>query len=237
MYQYLTEHSQVRSACRKELHYFDRHLGRGEYWYRSCFPLRSPFHPYRHSWITGEATPAYLFLPRTPRHVIKLLPEIKCIAMLRNPVDRAFSHYQMQVHRGLEPLSFPDALDAEPGRITDHLLRASAEDHYHPNLARFSYLARGLYAQQLQRWFDLLPVNRLLVLSSEELFADPPTVANQVFEFLGLPGTDRPGRYPARNKQSYDPLDPRMRLQLSEYFYRPNQTLYRLLGRSFDWDD
>lgn len=236
LYQYLAQHPLIRAASRKEVHYFDNHLARGALWYRSNFPLGGLPNTHR-EWITGEATPSYLFYPRTPLHVQKLIPEVKCVAVLRNPVDRAFSHYQMQVQKGVETLSFPEALEAEPKRIGDHLSRAEVEDDHHLDLAKFSYLSRGLYAQQLQRWLELFEPTQLLVLSAEELFEHPATVTQQALTFLELPAAEETIHYSAHNAQSYDPLDPALRKELARHFHSHNQQLYRLLGRSFDWDD
>jgi hypothetical protein len=97
LYNYLVQHPGIAPALRKEVHFFDYNYQRGCSWYQGQFPT----HPYMHymqtihrqAMITGEASPYYLFHPYVPQRVAQLLPEIKLIALLRNPIERAFSHY------------------------------------------------------------------------------------------------------------------------------------------------
>src|SRR5436189_26280 len=118
LYAYLRWHPQVTGPSFKEVSFFDRHYARGERWYRAHLPVRRRA-------VVGEASPSYLFHPLAPERVARMLPEARLIALLRNPVDRAFSHYQHEVALGREQLSFEDALAgefAEPNRRLAKLL-------------------------------------------------------------------------------------------------------------------
>src|SRR5215208_8528317 len=102
LYAYLRWHPQITGPSFKEVSFFDRHYARGERWYRAHLPMRR-------SSIVGEASPSYLFHPLAPERVAQMLPNARLVALLRNPVDRAFSHYQHEVALGREPLSFEAA--------------------------------------------------------------------------------------------------------------------------------
>ena len=109
-----------------------------------------------------------------------MLPDAKLIVLLRDPVRRAYSHYWHERDKGRESLTFEDAIAAEPGRIDIAQARladgALERSHEHQH---FSYLARGRYAEQLERWFALFPRERFLILRFEDLVADPLAVLNQ----------------------------------------------------------
>src|SRR5215217_8827850 len=110
-YSLLTEHPLVRRAAAKELHFFDNKFAEGVGWYRRCFSEGEQVDGHRT--ITGEASPSYLFDPQVPERMARIIPEAKLIALLRNPIDRAYSHYQMEVRRGREERSFEEATEEE----------------------------------------------------------------------------------------------------------------------------
>ena len=113
LYSYLRKHPSIIGPSWKEVSYFDRHYARGPAWYRGNFPnkLRT------RGALVGEASPSYLFHPLGPRRVRELVPEARLVALLRDPVDRALSHYNHERALGREPLSFEDALAAEDDRL------------------------------------------------------------------------------------------------------------------------
>jgi hypothetical protein len=242
LYNYLIQHPSLLPAMRKEVHYFhNNNLNRrGGRWYRTHFPthcamaLRYLCH--RQSVITSEATPYYIFHPEAASRIRAMCPEVKVIALLRNPVDRAYSHYQHSVRHGYEQLSFAEAVKRERAWIATR----SGEGVWAPfpdafSHQRLSYLARGLYAQQLRQWYDLFPKGQLLVLSSESMFADPGNTLQQVFDFLGLPCT-AVGDLAAHNAASYAPMSADIRGRLVSFFERYNRSLYELLGTDFGWE-
>jgi hypothetical protein len=186
--------------------------------------------------ITGEASPYYLFHPRVPARVATLLPHVKLIALLRNPVDRAYSHYQHEVSLGVEKLSFADAIEHEQERIGGEEHKLLTQDRYYSfNHQHYSYLSRGVYVDQLQRWDPYFPAERLLVIKSEDFYVEPGAAMSRITQFLEIPDwtLEQPSRY---NALPYEPMDLGMRSRLQDYFAPHNQRLYNHLGGDFDWD-
>jgi len=233
LFNYLAEHPDVRTPLTKEIHFFDLHFGRGRTWYRGRFPYRRQL---RDGVLTLDASPYYLTHPLAPARAAELLPNAKLVALLRNPIDRALSHYQHEVRGGRESLSFKEAIAREPERLAGEEVRLANDPTYYSFAHhRYSYLRRGVYVDQLRRWADHFPRSQLLILQSEAMFGDPHEVTGRVLEFLGLrsyrlPRYDRfyPGAY-GRD------LPTELRRALASFFAPYNQELYRWLGKEFDW--
>jgi hypothetical protein len=233
LFNYLVQHPEVLPPLGKEIHYFDIHYGRGVRWYRGRFPYT---HQLRRGVLTLDASPYYLIHPHVPQRAVRLLPEVKLIALLRNPVDRAISHYLHEVRDGREPLSLTEAIDREAERLAGEEERLRDDpDYYSYNHHRFSYTRRGLYFEQLRRWVQHFPRTRLLILQSEWLFRDPVAATAAVHEFLGL----RPHqleKYETFLHGTYDrPLPAELRTRLVSYFEPYNRELYQWLGEEYDW--
>jgi Sulfotransferase domain len=231
LYAYLRRHPHITGPSWKEVSFFDRHYLRGKAWYRGNFPnvLRS------RSGLVGEASPSYLFHPLAPKRVAELLPEAKLIALVRNPIDRALSHYQHEVALGREPLSFEDALAAEDDRLRGEEERLVTEPGYFSHAWwNYTYKARGRYAEQLERWLEVFPRERLLVVPSEELLAEPERAHARVLAFLGAP-PHRLDSYPRVFERRYEAMRPATGAALAEEFAGPNRRLYELLGRDLGW--
>ncbi|HYX89257.1 MAG TPA: sulfotransferase domain-containing protein [Gaiellaceae bacterium] len=231
LYAYLRRHPNITGPSWKEVSFFDRHWARGESWYRGNYPnvLRA------RGDLVGEASPSYLFHRLAPRRVAELVPGAKLIALLRNPVDRAYSHYQHEVALGREPLSFEEALAAEDERTAGEEERLAADPGYFSHAWwNYTYKARGRYAEQLERWFDVFPRDRLLILPSEELLDEPGRTHARVLEFLGAQ-PHRLDSYPRVFEREYAPMRPETRAALAAEFARPNERLYELLGRDLGW--
>ena len=232
-------HPQVLEASHKELHFFDNNHLRGLDFYRRLFPLREHMAVRGRRLgapvVTGEASPYYIFHPAVPARVAAALPDVKLVAVLRDPVDRAHSHYQLAVRGGKEALGFSLALDAEPGRLEGEEERLLADPSYisEPH-RRHSYMARGIYVDQLRRWHEYFPREQVLVIRSEDLFTDTETVYGQVSDFLGLQ-RHRRGFFESRNRVSYDRMAAATRQRLRDHFAEPNQRLYEYLGRDLGW--
>jgi Sulfotransferase family len=122
----------------------------------------------------GEASTHYLYVEKSPGRIKTLIPDARLIAVLRNPVDRAFSSYQHLVRDDLEPLDFGAALDAEPQRIAEHYAYL------------YRYTDMGFYSQQLDRYEKTFPENQLCVLLYDDLRSDPEETCRRIFSFLGV---------------------------------------------------
>lgn len=243
LYRYLATQSGVRLSCKKEVHYFDLNYGRGERWYRRHFPLALGAKLRRIASldipVVGEATPYYLFHPLAPERMARDLPRVKLVVTLRNPVDRAYSHYQHQVRKQREPLGFENALRAEAERLAGEEQKLVAEPGYRSEKHRhFSYLARGRYAEQLERWLRCFPRDQVLVIECGNLGRDRGAVLETVLKFVGAPRRqlDRLQQHGEYNQGAYPSMDGATRRWLGEYFAPHNERLYALLGERFAWE-
>jgi hypothetical protein len=187
--------------------------------------------------ITGEASPYYLFHPHVPARVRALLPDVRLLVLLRNPVERAYSHYHHEVIRGYETLSFEEAVAQEEERLAGEETKMHLDPRYYSlSHQRYSYLARGLYLEQLERWMRHFPREQFLILQSEILYRDSEACLRAVCEFLGLPllklshyGKTYAGNYPKMNAVTAEHL---------KAFFKPhNERLYRFLNTNFGWND
>jgi len=170
-----------------------------------------------------------------PARLHALLPEARLIVLLRDPVRRAYSHYWHERDKGRETLGFEAAIDAEPARIdADDARLARGEIEISGAHQHFSYLARGRYAEQLERWLALFPREQLRVLRFEDLVRDPLGVLNDTLGFLGLPPAGSV-RLEARNTRRYPPMNEATASRLREYFAPHSARLEALVGRSMDW--
>jgi hypothetical protein len=240
LYQYLAEHPAIAPAATKEVHFFDTRYGRGLSWYRGHFPTRATaergrrrtgFEP-----IAGEASPYYLFHPLAPERIAHDLPFAKFIVMLRDPVSRAVSQYQHERSLGAEDLSIEEAFAQEPARLAGEHERMLADHSYNSySHQHHSYMSRGEYAEQLERWFAVFPRERFLIIETGRFFKDPETGFGDVQRFLGIP-VQRRREFTAYNKSSRTPLDDAVIERLRRHFVPHNRRLYELLGEDFGWD-
>ncbi|NEQ74827.1 MAG: hypothetical protein F6K23_18340 [Okeania sp. SIO2C9] len=241
LYNYVIEHPQILPASMKELHFFNwrskpgnRKTVEGVDWYLSQFPTI----PNGKNLITGEATPDYLVDPHTPQRMFNLLPDVKLIVLLRNPIDRAVSHYHHNrgISKKREPLPFIKAIEKESERLNIEKEKLISDENYRSLFHRnYSYLERGIYIEQLEKWMSIFPREQFLILKSEDFYARPDVTLKEVFEFLGLPN------YQVTNKKKYNeiyyqPINPKIRSNLAEYFQPYNQKLEEYLGRKFNWE-
>lgn len=167
---WLGDHPQMFMAASKEVHYFDRYYELGSQWYLKHFVGSDNF------LAVGEATPNYMYRPVAVQRLANDLPDVQLIVLLRDPIARAFSHYQHRVARGGEDLSFAEAIAAEPRRL------ASADDTVRDH---FSYVDRGRYLHQLQRIMELVPRERLYIELFENLTREPVSVFRSITSWLG----------------------------------------------------
>lgn len=233
LFNYLVQHPDVLPPFAKEIHYFDLHYARGVTWYRGRFPYG---HRLGGGRLTLDASPYYLIHPQVPARAARLLPTVKLVALLRNPIDRAFSHYQHEVRGGRETLSFADAVDREAERLAGEEERLRRDPLYYSfSHHRHSYVLRGRYVEQLRRWTEHFPRSQLLVLQSEWLFRDPAAATAAVDAFLGLT-PHRRAHFKPFLQGNYERGIPReVRTRLAAQFEPHNAELYEWLGRDFDW--
>ena len=239
LYHYLLQHPQVLGAADKEVHFFDLRYAEGLDRYRAAFPTQASARRVERAHgaaAIGEATPYYLFHPAVPARVAADLPDVRLIAVLRDPVARAWSHYQHEVELGWEELSFEEALEREPTRTEGEAERVMADpfvtsfEHQH-----HTYVARGRYLEQLERWWAALPPERLLLVRSEDLHRDPAPTFDAICRHLGIERW-QPDAWRAYNASKPAGVLPETAARLRETFAPWNRRLAEATGRDWDWD-
>ena len=223
VHRWLSSHPEICGAQEKEVRYFNQNREKGPAWYAARFA------PRRGERIRIEASPSYMWDPLVPLRVKSLLGAPKLIVLLREPVDRAWSHYWMSVRLGLHTISFAEALAREAlwfgpaGAFPADGSVASAFYMHH------SFLGKGVYAPQIQRWLSVFPRRCFHFIRSEDLFRAPGATLSQLLRFLDLPQLEM-GDLRAHNAGHYPPLDPGLRHQLEPHFAESNARVEALTG-------
>jgi hypothetical protein len=224
LWRYLSAHPEVFPSAKKEVRYFDLQYDRGTRWYREWFPLERTLTRARRLFYPA------LFYPAVPARVRRLLPDAKFIVLLRDPVERAFSHFRMEASEGRETLSFEEAVLAEPERLRDDLARVNAGIEPSRRFRHKSYVERGLYAKQLERWFAHYDRDRFLLLRLEDLAAEPQAVYRRTIDFLGLVEPPELPSFKPHKVGARAELDPDVRRRVAAVFDQANQRLVELTG-------
>lgn len=233
----LLEHPNVYPSVKKEINYFIFRHAEGVNWYRAHF-ASAPNGRSDRLVAVGEASPGYVVNPHAPGRIAALIPNVKLIVLVRNPVDRAYSHYRHQRRLGIEPLaSFEAALEAETDRLRGERERLFSDPSYVGSFAWYiwSYVAQGIYADHLQWWLDEFPSDQLLVVPSDALYQNPTSTLRNVTRFLELPDWTPRERF--RHKSfPYPKMEPATRDRLSEFFAPHNERLFAMLGTDYGWN-
>lgn len=199
----------VPSPLQKEVHYFDNKYYRSLDWYARFFENVGSKGP---EVQTYEASPYYLFNPAVPGRVDAALPDIKILAVLRDPVERAVSHYKWMRQVDLETRSAEEAFRADAGRIhlerDERYLRNFEDplyfdfDHIH-----YGYIRRSMYHTQIERWRAYLGPSDIRILRSEDLFENTDAVLHSVADFLGLGYTGLEDTEQTNTNESRDEIE------------------------------
>ncbi len=178
LWEMLSRHESIYLPKRKELHFFDDREG---FYQRGVEAYAAHFEQARPEQIPGESTPCYMYYEEACERLWRTLPEARLVAILRDPVVRAWSHYWYEVRRGREYLSAEAAFRREPARLASGGYEARN---------RYSYLGRGRYHEQLRRFERRFSREQLCVVFFEELVADPEAVMARVFRHIGVAPTE-----------------------------------------------
>lgn len=236
----LAEHPQViRPPAEKGTDYYTLHYGRGFDWYRGHFPLTASGKLRGRAngdTVAFEACTYYMFHPFAIERIARDFPNIKLVAMLRDPVERAYSAYKHELARGFEIESnFMKALELEDDRLGGEIDRIAADPGYESHAHRHqAYRRRGQYVDQLERVLEYFPREQLHVMESESFFADPAAQYSELLNFLGL-RTYQPRQFEQFNARPGAKMPEEVRKFLTDH-YRPfDERLSRLLGRQPRW--
>ena len=250
---YLRQHPDVSVSQPKEVHFFDTNFTKGVDWYLQHFPDSDD------SVAVGEATPDYMYHPEAMERLNETLPDSRILILLRDPVDRAYSHYWHNRSRGKEDLPFGAALDAETERI---------RDQGSPDRAVYSYVDRGQYFRQLNSMLSRIARERVLIQTFDELTADPAAVYKRTCRFIGVSDDfipdllgdpvnafvefrsktmrnltkalpkklrDAVGRLNMREDSTYEPISDEAAERIRELTRSDSQQLEDLLGQPVPW--
>lgn len=230
LYWWLHQHPQLSMSFDKESKFFDRHYHKGVKWYRHQFPLNSS------KKLAGDNTPYYLFHPLVPERVHELCPDAKVIMVLRNPIDRAYSQYQMECRKGREVHgSFERAIEGELERIDKAKNDLLADPlGYHHTFENTSYLSRGIYIDQIEHWLQWFERDKLLILENEHFYNSPKESLGEVYDFLGIEHVT-PTDWRSYNVINYAPMKGSTREELNAFFRPHNERLERFLGKELNW--
>lgn len=220
---YLRQHPALFIPPVKELHFFDDETLNWQLPQELYSRYHAQFHaaPAGSRW--GEATPIYSYWWPAMARIWAYNPDMRLILCLRNPVERAYSHWTMETRRGWDTMPFSEAITAEEQRCRITL----------PCQHRvFSYLSRGFYSEQLRRLWSFFPREQTLILRQEQLLHDPCETLRTVHHFLGIDHVP-PAQSLRANKGSYArPMEATVRSQLQELFNPEISQLEHVLG----WD-
>ncbi len=240
MYKTLSQHPAIIPAVmHKGAHYFDTGYRHGRSWYLGHFPLRSTAARVEKTIgvrpITGESSPYYLYHPLAAARIAADLPEARLLVLVRDPVERAYSAYTHETARHYETEPFERVLELEPERIAGEEERLIADPSYHSfEHQHHSYLARGRYAEQLDRLAAAVGRDRVHVVDSGRFFDEPEMVYDDIIEFFQLPAWRRPV-FAQHNSRPRMDMAPELRARLEEYFRPDDEKLIDWLGRPPSW--
>jgi len=190
LYAYLADHPEIAMPRTKEAPFFDGDICDATAWQQ----FSGQHFAGAESKLWGKASPQYMGHPEAASRIHALMPKTRLIAILRDPVQRAWSHYQMERRRELEPRSFDQAVTEllQPQQLS-HARQSVPPRHAHgfePEQA--FYLAWSEYGRILADYLEWFPREQLLVLTTDELKHDPAQTLDRVLEFIGLPAGYRP---------------------------------------------
>jgi len=231
LYYNICEHPSVLEAAYDEIGYFDSNYHLGENWYRSMFPTQKIMNKIREDTgysITGEDTPFYFWKKEVAERISLDIPKTKIIVILRNPVDRAYSNYNLAVRENNEKLTFEEAIQEE--------MEFLSKNSFLETVNRFrSYLTKGVYVNQIIPWLEIFPRDQFHFLSIEQMKSEPVDTLNQIFKFLSIPNYNIPT--PQRRKvTNYKKMNDRTREQLIEYYKPHNEKFFETIKQKFEWN-
>lgn len=234
LYDALMQHPGVFPGSWKEIHFFDWHYKMGIGWYKQQFSGAPSY------CITGEATGNYIFHPHAPHRIAAHLKETKFIILLRNPVDVAYSQFSHARANRKESEDFFIAIDRIKQQMPHEIERLKNDENYYSFIFDiYSYIERGLYAYQIERWMKAIrDKGRTLILDSSEYFKSPTVVYSEVTEFLNLQRW-QPIEFKHLKKRDDDlpSANAGIRQYLREFYKPYNEVLYDLLGKDFGWEN
>lgn len=222
LHQWLNRHPQVFLPKCKEVHYFDLNFKNSEEWYSDHFQNATK------EQRCGEITPMYMYHPKAPERIHKLIPNVKMIVLLRDPAERTISQICHAIQRNFEALNPSEAIAAED-------MRLKSGNAY--SIQKHSYISRSKYLEQLERYEAHFESNQLLILKSEDLFAHHSKSWNKIAEFLGINNLDLSDNFPKANQRHQNNLaiTQELRDAIRERLIETGRGVRERYGFGWDW--
>jgi len=239
LFSYLPEHPSIARSHHDNMGFFNDNFHLGVNWYRSFFPTiaeKERIEKQYGKFLAFDVTTRYMESKTTAENIKKIKPDMKIIIMLRNPIDRAYSQYNVSVKEKTEKLTFDEAVIEEINR-----LKIEFSEGYEKKLLEFpnehrQYIKKSLYALQLKPWFNIFPKENILVLSTEEFKENEEKIYKEIFEFLDLPKIEIKNKV-HMEKGEYSPMNEKTRQELSKFFKNHNMNLFELIEKKFEWEN
>ena len=236
LFQYLMQHPNIYAPFKKEIHFFDKHYNKGVKWYQLHFPTTKELESANTKGITGEATPYYLSHPLVPERTRSLLPDVKLIVLLRNPVERAFSNYNHMVRTGFEGETFERAIELESVRTEGEFSKMLNKDYsYSFKHHHYSYLSRSIYHIEISRWLQYFKKDDFIFLNSDDLYSNTAETYQNVLSFLGLEPYKDVHFSKLNSGGDYSMINEKTKSKLNDFFKPHNEKLFRLIEQQFNW--
>ena len=240
---YLRSHKDILPSKINEIEYFNKKHKNSINWYKNFFPslltkkIRSLSGK---KTLTGEASGSYILNPNAPKRIKKIIPNVKFIVMLRNPVDRTLSHYKRRIRNQKETKPIEELFEYELNHFRKEFDNYKKNENSIAIYPPTSYLSNSKYFVQLENWFKYFPKEQFLLINSNEYFKDPIKEYNRILEFLDLSphnptitgrrGISPPGLYDDILIKS-ETVD-----FLKNYFVSWNEKLFKLIDKEYDWN-
>jgi len=237
LFYHLPEHPCISKSPHDNMGFFNDNFHLGVNWYKSFFPTiftRNKIKSEFGNFLAFDVTTTYMEEESTANNVYQIKPNMKIIVILRNPVDRAYSQYHLNLREKAEKRSFEDAMEENMNELNkESYERYEIKPKF--SVEENNYLKKGLYAQQLRHWLNIFPMESMLILSTEEFESNQQVIYNKIFEFLNI------SQFEVKNtekmeKGSYPQMKSETRSLLLDYFRSYNKELFRLIDKKFDWE-
>lgn len=237
LFSHLPEHPSISKSHHDNMGFFNDNFHLGVNWYKSFFPTIShkiKIQKQYGKFLAFDVTTRYMESKTTAENIKKTKPDMKIIIMLRNPVDRAYSQFNVSVKEKAERLDFEKAISEEISRL-NYELDESQRKSLEFSISDRHYIKKGLYAKQLKPWFDIFSKENILVLSTEEFKRNGREIYKEIFSFLDIPDFKINGKE-MMEKGDYLPMKVNTRKILLDFFREHNEELFELIGKKFEWD-
>lgn len=239
LYYNMSKHPNISPGAEKASSFFDKNFERGLSFYKSHFPVKPSSNlnkDGKFTFVTGEATTTYLLNPLTAERISDTIPNVKLIAILRNPIDRAFSHFNYHLTRGESKFqSFEEAINYEKKLIKLGNFKKNIFENKEIDYRFCSYLSEGLYVERLEPYLENFSKDQIMIIKYEDYITHEKNVLNKIFNFLNLPVYDI-SNLSKLNSVNYENINEDTKRNLQDFFKPYNEKLIEKFGPDIRWD-